>query len=193
VFFRGMIGNIDDAAKKLAEAVESAGHSDNEVAKLRGLIERIGEASDALQLAVITGSIEALDLYIKRERIAVIEARKEAQKDAGPVVAIPRDLAEMLESVIAAEVRHEELLCVDDTAGTDQAFEDANGERDAALTNLVTVHRRWKGETENCCEHGDHRAPQGQRFCSDACARCENYSTGDEGCDGICQREEQAP
>jgi hypothetical protein len=26
---------------------------------------------------------------------------------------------------------------------------------------------------ENCCEHGDHPAPDGQRFCSEECANCE--------------------
>ena len=26
---------------------------------------------------------------------------------------------------------------------------------------------------ENCCEHGDHAAPPGKRFCSAACAACE--------------------
>ncbi|NUP07777.1 MAG: hypothetical protein HOW73_17150 [Polyangiaceae bacterium] len=38
----------------------------------------------------------------------------------------------------------------------------------------------------NNCEHGDHAAPAGQRFCSIACQRCEHESTGENGCDGIC-------
>ncbi len=41
---------------------------------------------------------------------------------------------------------------------------------------------------ENCCEHGDHPAPVGHRFCSMACAQCENTSSGPTGCDGICFR-----
>jgi hypothetical protein len=39
----------------------------------------------------------------------------------------------------------------------------------------------------NCCEHGDHPAPVGKRFCSEACCRCEHESTNAEtGCDNIC-------
>lgn len=38
----------------------------------------------------------------------------------------------------------------------------------------------------NVCEHGDHPAPDGHRFCSVDCQRCEGESLGDEGCDGIC-------
>lgn len=37
---------------------------------------------------------------------------------------------------------------------------------------------------ENVCEHGDHLAPVGQRFCSKECERCECESKN--GCDGIC-------
>lgn len=41
----------------------------------------------------------------------------------------------------------------------------------------------------NTCEHGDHPAPEGKRFCSTACARCEHESEDEEtGCDGICLR-----
>jgi len=36
----------------------------------------------------------------------------------------------------------------------------------------------------NCCEHGDHLAPEGKRFCSDSCRQCE--ISGDEGCIGLC-------
>jgi hypothetical protein len=42
------------------------------------------------------------------------------------------------------------------------------------------------GEEETNCEHGDHPAPHRMRFCSDACARCEHESEGENGCDGIC-------
>jgi len=41
----------------------------------------------------------------------------------------------------------------------------------------------------NCCEHGDHEAPEGKRFCSEACLRCEHESEGENGCDGICTAE----
>jgi len=46
----------------------------------------------------------------------------------------------------------------------------------------------------NVCEHGDHPAPPGQRFCSDACAHCET-STCREGqeCAGICGRASETP
>lgn len=42
----------------------------------------------------------------------------------------------------------------------------------------------------NTCEHGDHPAPAYKRFCSDACLRCEHESEGDNGCDGICKRDQ---
>jgi hypothetical protein len=43
--------------------------------------------------------------------------------------------------------------------------------------------------TVNVCEHGDHPAPAGKRFCSPACQRCESESRNREtGCDGICTR-----
>lgn len=40
----------------------------------------------------------------------------------------------------------------------------------------------------NTCEHGDHSAPAGQRFCSAECERCESESDDpdDEGCSGLC-------
>ena len=42
---------------------------------------------------------------------------------------------------------------------------------------------------ENCCEHGDHPAPAGLRFCSSACARCEVADhDGTKECAGICKR-----
>lgn len=41
------------------------------------------------------------------------------------------------------------------------------------------------------CEHGDHPAPDGRRFCSEACACCEHESIGINGCDGICGGEEE--
>lgn len=47
---------------------------------------------------------------------------------------------------------------------------------------------REGGGAENGCEHGDHAAPAGKRFCSDACARCEHESSGESGCDNICGR-----
>lgn len=45
-------------------------------------------------------------------------------------------------------------------------------------TNYPGVH---------CCEHGDHPAPDGKRFCSDACKRCEGMNADFSiGCAGIC-------
>lgn len=42
----------------------------------------------------------------------------------------------------------------------------------------------------NVCEHGDHPAPVGKRFCSDACAKCEvaDFDDTKASCAGICQR-----
>lgn len=41
----------------------------------------------------------------------------------------------------------------------------------------------------NVCEHGDHAAPMGHRFCSDACAKCETEDAPEgEECAGICRK-----
>lgn len=42
--------------------------------------------------------------------------------------------------------------------------------------------------TTNTCEHGDHAAPEGRRFCSDACAACEHTDHDAENveCAGLC-------
>lgn len=42
---------------------------------------------------------------------------------------------------------------------------------------------------ENSCEHGgDHEAPPGARYCSDACSACDDadFDGGKAGCAGIC-------
>ena len=39
----------------------------------------------------------------------------------------------------------------------------------------------------NCCEHGDHPAPYGKRFCSIACQICDGYESGKLGCAGLCK------
>lgn len=42
---------------------------------------------------------------------------------------------------------------------------------------------------ENVCEHGDHPAPPGNRFCSYGCQTCEGNAFGKfNGCDGTCER-----
>ena len=41
-------------------------------------------------------------------------------------------------------------------------------------------------EVENVCEHGDHPAPAGHRFCSYDCQICDGNSNN--GCDGFCER-----
>jgi hypothetical protein len=49
--------------------------------------------------------------------------------------------------------------------------------------------RKYKldaGEPGGVCEHGDHPAEDGKRFCSRECARCEHESDNEGGCDGIC-------
>lgn len=40
----------------------------------------------------------------------------------------------------------------------------------------------------NTCEHGDHPAPDGQRFCSEVCQRCE--SSGEDDCTAACNAQE---
>lgn len=38
----------------------------------------------------------------------------------------------------------------------------------------------------NTCEHGDHPAPEGERFCSEKCQRCESTDHIGDGCAGLC-------
>lgn len=52
-------------------------------------------------------------------------------------------------------------------------------ERDSKPDNVETE--------ENVCEHGDHPAPEGKRFCSTACEECERADCDeDDECAGIC-------
>lgn len=45
----------------------------------------------------------------------------------------------------------------------------------------------------NVCEHGDHPAPDGQRFCSEECKRCEMTDADFSiGCAGICLARKRA-
>ena len=43
-------------------------------------------------------------------------------------------------------------------------------------------------EAENVCEHGDHPAPPGKRFCSRACWECEAAECDHtvQECAGLC-------
>ena len=43
----------------------------------------------------------------------------------------------------------------------------------------------------NVCEHGDHAAPDGKRFCGGECEECEHTAFDDEAhdCAGVCLRE----
>ena len=43
---------------------------------------------------------------------------------------------------------------------------------------------------ENVCEHGDHPAPAGKRFCSRACQECEatDHDARKTECAGVCLR-----
>jgi hypothetical protein len=65
-------------------------------------------------------------------------------------------------------------------------------------TNVAIVCAKFSppapsAAVENVCEHGDHPAPAGKRFCSDACERCEHESKNEEtGCDGICLKPAEA-
>ncbi len=49
--------------------------------------------------------------------------------------------------------------------------------------------------TTNVCEHGDHAAPGGQRFCSKACEACERAvcDHSQRACAGVCGRQQQGP
>lgn len=52
---------------------------------------------------------------------------------------------------------------------------------------------REREEPPNVCEHGDHPAPEGQRFCSKACQECEGTDAPDDAeCAGICDPVRQA-
>lgn len=46
------------------------------------------------------------------------------------------------------------------------------------------------GGEANVCEHGDHPAPAGKRFCSYACETCEvdGFGRVSDGCTGLCER-----
>lgn len=48
--------------------------------------------------------------------------------------------------------------------------------------------RIGKAEAMNVCEHGDHEAPDGQRFCSHECEVCERteFDESASDCAGIC-------
>lgn len=37
------------------------------------------------------------------------------------------------------------------------------------------------------CEHCGRHCPEGRRFCSRKCLRCEHESVSETGCDGICR------
>jgi len=52
---------------------------------------------------------------------------------------------------------------------------------------------RAASDEENGCEHGDHPAPTGKRFCSDVCKQCEmtNVLAGKD-CAGLCVSETPA-
>lgn len=44
----------------------------------------------------------------------------------------------------------------------------------------------------NVCEHGDHEAPEGKRFCSPECEACEHNGEAEavDGCANLCGRRE---
>lgn len=54
------------------------------------------------------------------------------------------------------------------------------------VRKVSLVDKLFHNKAENVCEHGDHPAPPGKRFCSDACYVCELESNPETGCDGIC-------
>jgi|GEM_PF-6014587 len=58
-----------------------------------------------------------------------------------------------------------------------KACENEDEEREADIAKDV----------HNSCEHGDHAAPAGNRFCSKACMDCEaSEQVSDHGCNNIC-------
>ena len=80
--------------------------------------------------------------------------------------------------------------------GTDRAYGATPDAARAAMAQaLSTEHLKsiCPDGGENVCEHGDHPAPDGKRFCSDECRRCEHESEDEEtGCDGICEKKDRA-
>jgi len=72
--------------------------------------------------------------------------------------------------------------------------EAAESMRSVTRTQRVAAERAERALTDateseatNVCEHGDHPAPEGQRFCSRACQECEAADAPDNmECAGIC-------
>jgi hypothetical protein len=46
--------------------------------------------------------------------------------------------------------------------------------RRARSSTRPGIDPRVEGDAPNVCEHGDHAAPRGRRFCSEACMECEH-------------------
>jgi hypothetical protein len=112
-------------------------------------------------------------------------------KGIGPIAILPIDVADAMEKVVGTEAAIFELHNADKAEGDEEKLAQLADKLDDALAHLLTVHGRWKPKNHpndgvNVCEHGDHEAPPGKRFCSEACIACEHESTGENGCDGIC-------
>ncbi len=52
----------------------------------------------------------------------------------------------------------------------------------------TTLPQPREGGVQNICEHGDHPAPAGKRFCSRSCAMCElsEHDATTTECAGLC-------
>lgn len=80
-----------------------------------------------------------------------------------------------------------------DEIAHDEGMPASPEERNAARVLLVMLRSRPAPREANCCEHGDHEAPEGKRFCSADCLRCEYESESEDGCDGICGKTVATP
>ena len=74
------------------------------------------------------------------------------------------------------------ILSPEAAARLDELAEQYDATKSSVVEGLILTNA-------NVCEHGDHLAPVGSRFCSEACCKCEHESLDpNTGCDDICKR-----
>ncbi|MBZ4371498.1 hypothetical protein [Corallococcus sp. AS-1-6] len=163
---------------------------------VRALAEHV--ASLAAQVPTLRAQVATLTAD-RDEAVALHSADAKAWVTLHNDAKREKERAESERDALRAQVKR--VLEAHDDYLTSLAGEEAEAmaERDVALEDLRNALSALPAETtpeewENTCEHGDHAAPAGQRFCSLACQRCEAESINpdDEGCSGVCGRGEEA-